>query len=63
VLLILDLDLSLAPSERGQLDHAITPRYPAGMHLTEENARIATAAAERIVAAVRSQLPRQSASS
>ena len=36
--------------------HAITPRYPAGMRLTEENARIANAAAQRITAAVRSLL-------
>jgi HEPN domain-containing protein len=33
--------------------HAITPRYPAGMHLTEQDARDASAAAQRIIAAVR----------
>lgn len=37
--------------------HAITPRYPAGLNLTESDARDASAAAQRIVAAVRSQLP------
>jgi HEPN domain-containing protein/predicted nucleotidyltransferase len=37
--------------------HAITPRYPAGMHLTEQDARSASAAAARIVAAVRARLP------
>jgi len=36
--------------------HAITPRYPAGMHLTEQDARDASAAAQRIIAAVRSLL-------
>jgi uncharacterized protein len=38
-------------------EHAITPRYPAGLGLTEQNARDATAAAQRVVAAVRSRLP------
>jgi HEPN domain-containing protein len=33
--------------------HAITPRYPGGMYLTEQNARDASAAAQRIIAAVR----------
>ena len=33
--------------------HAITPRYPAGMHLTEQDARDASAAAQRIIPAVR----------
>lgn len=37
--------------------HAITPRYPAGLDLGEEDARAAFAAAERVVAAVRLQLP------
>jgi uncharacterized protein len=36
--------------------HAITPRYPAGVHLTEQDARDATTAAERIMAAVRARL-------
>ncbi len=39
--------------------HAITPRYPAGNALGEDDARVALAAAERVVAAVRSQLPRR----
>jgi len=38
-------------------EHAIAPRYPAGMHLAEHDARVAFAAAERIVAAVRARLP------
>lgn len=37
--------------------HAIAPRYPAGLDLGEEDARGAFAAAERVVAAVRDQLP------
>jgi HEPN domain-containing protein len=36
--------------------HAITPRYPAGLGLTEQNARDATAAARRITTAVRAKL-------
>ncbi len=38
--------------------HAITPRYPAGLRLTRENARAAYAAAQRIVTAVRANLGR-----
>jgi HEPN domain-containing protein/predicted nucleotidyltransferase len=38
-------------------EHAVTPRYPAGLNLGEEDARVAFAAAERIAAAVRAQLP------
>jgi HEPN domain-containing protein/predicted nucleotidyltransferase len=37
--------------------HAITPRYPAGMHLTEQDARDASTAAERVMAAIRARLP------
>jgi HEPN domain-containing protein/predicted nucleotidyltransferase len=37
--------------------HAIAPRYPAGLDLGAEDARAAFAAAERVVAAVRAQLP------
>jgi HEPN domain-containing protein/predicted nucleotidyltransferase len=37
--------------------HAIIPRYPVGLRLTEHDARVASAAAERIVAAVRARLP------
>lgn len=37
--------------------HAVTPRYPAGLNLGEDDARVAFAAAERIAAAVRVQLP------
>jgi HEPN domain-containing protein len=37
--------------------HAITPCYPAGLDLGEEDARTAFAAAERVVAAVRAHLP------
>jgi len=36
--------------------HAITPRYPPGLHLTEQDARDASAAAGRIMAAVRARL-------
>lgn len=38
-------------------EHAIKPRYPAGLSLREEDARVAFAAAERVVAAVPAQLP------
>jgi HEPN domain-containing protein/predicted nucleotidyltransferase len=38
-------------------EHAITPRYPAGNNLGENDARLAFAAAERIVAAIRAELP------
>jgi HEPN domain-containing protein/predicted nucleotidyltransferase len=37
--------------------HAITPRYPKGLDLGEEDADAAFAAADRIVTAVREQLP------
>jgi HEPN domain-containing protein len=37
--------------------HAITPRYPAGLHLTANDARVATDAANRVLAAVRAELP------
>lgn len=37
--------------------HAIEPRYPAGLDLGEDDARLAFAAAERVIAAVRVQLP------
>jgi HEPN domain-containing protein len=37
--------------------HPIRPRYPAGRNLTEQDARDAAAAAERIASAVRAQLP------
>jgi len=39
--------------------HAITPRYPAGLNLGVDDARIAFAAAERIISAVRAALPRR----
>lgn len=39
-------------------EHAIKPRYPAGNDLGEEDARVAYAAAERVVAAVEGELPR-----
>lgn len=39
--------------------HAITPRYPAGFNLGVDDARIAFAAAERTISAVRAALPRQ----
>jgi HEPN domain-containing protein/predicted nucleotidyltransferase len=38
--------------------HAIAPRYPAGNDLGVEDAELASAAAERIVTAVRAELPR-----
>jgi uncharacterized protein len=38
-------------------NHAITPRYPAGLDLGVDDARIAYAAAQRIVSAVRGKLP------
>lgn len=38
--------------------HASTPRYPTGLGLTEQDARDASAAAERIVSAVRAKLRR-----
>ena len=38
-------------------EHAITPRYPAGNDLGEDDARLAFAAAERIVVALRAELP------
>jgi predicted nucleotidyltransferase len=38
--------------------HAITPRYPQGNDLGEEDGRVAYAAAERVVAAVEGELPR-----
>jgi HEPN domain-containing protein/predicted nucleotidyltransferase len=38
--------------------HAITPRYAAGLALTEEGARVADAAAQRLAAGARSQLSR-----
>jgi uncharacterized protein len=47
----LDADCELLTS------HAIKPRYAAGLDLGEEDARLATAAADRVVAAVRSHLP------
>jgi HEPN domain-containing protein len=37
--------------------HAITPRYPAGNKLGVDDARTAFAAAERVVSAVRAELP------
>jgi len=37
--------------------HAVTPRYPAGNVLREPDARVAFAAAERVVEAVREELP------
>ena len=37
--------------------HAIEPRYPAGLNLGEEDARRASAAADRVVSAVRAKLP------
>jgi HEPN domain-containing protein/predicted nucleotidyltransferase len=37
--------------------HAVTPRYPAGLDLGPENAEAAFAAAERVIAAVRAELP------
>jgi uncharacterized protein len=37
--------------------HAITPRYPAGNRLGVDDARTAFAAAERVVSAVRAELP------
>ncbi|MEX2154657.1 MAG: HEPN domain-containing protein [Gemmatimonadaceae bacterium] len=40
-------------------EHAITPRYPAGLDLGEEDARAAFAALEHVVAAVRADLPRR----
>jgi hypothetical protein len=36
--------------------HAVAPRYPAGLRLTDEDAQLALAAAERISAAVRAHL-------
>jgi HEPN domain-containing protein/predicted nucleotidyltransferase len=51
------IDVGLLDAECELLTtHAITPRYPAGMRLTEEDARDAHAAAERIAVAVRSRL-------
>ena len=38
--------------------HAIKPRYPAGLDLGEDDARLATEAADRVVSAVRAELPR-----
>jgi HEPN domain-containing protein len=43
--------------------HAITPRYPAGLRLTDENASATYAAAQRIVTAVGANLPRIAADS
>jgi HEPN domain-containing protein len=37
--------------------HAITPRYPAGLDLGEEDARAASDAADRVITAVRELLP------
>lgn len=37
--------------------HEITPCYPAGLSLTAENARIASEAADRVLVAVRAELP------
>ncbi|HEY4219469.1 MAG TPA: HEPN domain-containing protein [Gemmatimonadaceae bacterium] len=51
------IDLGALDDECALLtEHAIAPRYPAGMGLTEENARVASAAANRIVSAVRALL-------
>jgi uncharacterized protein len=38
--------------------HAIEPRYPKGLDLGEDDARLASAAADRVVSAVRAELPR-----
>jgi HEPN domain-containing protein/predicted nucleotidyltransferase len=38
-------------------EHAITPRYPAGLKLGEEDARAASDAADRVIAAIREHLP------
>ena len=39
-------------------EHAVTPRYPAGLSLNTGDARVATEAADRVVAAVRAELAR-----
>jgi HEPN domain-containing protein/predicted nucleotidyltransferase len=40
-------------------DHAIKPRYPEGMSLGAEQARLASEAADRILNAVRAELPKR----
>jgi HEPN domain-containing protein/predicted nucleotidyltransferase len=40
-------------------DHAIKPRYPEGLNLTAEQARLASDAADRILNAVRGELPKR----
>jgi HEPN domain-containing protein len=39
--------------------HAITPRYPAGKNLGVDDARTAFVAAERVISAVRAELPKR----